>query len=301
MLTTTLKIPARRHPAAVPERLAYGAIDLQVTSLDRAAQFWTDVLGLVQRETDGHVALGTDQRTLIVLHEGAQRPALLGHSGLYHVAIGVPTQGEFSRLMARALAHRVRIAPVDHLMSKAIYLHDPDGIGIEIAFETPERFGHFGESVAGFDLFDTEGRWHSGRQGLDARRELEQVEGSIEAAISADARIAHLHFNVPNIAPAVGFYRGLGFLPNLELPHLGFADLGAGSPYTHRLAVNAWQGPHLTPAPANSARLIRYVLQASDPALVAKAGSLPGARASGRKVRLVDVAGVSVEIGSATS
>ena len=28
-------------------------------------------------------------------------------------------------------------------MSKALYLDDPDGHGIEIAWETPERFGRF--------------------------------------------------------------------------------------------------------------------------------------------------------------
>jgi catechol 2,3-dioxygenase len=44
-------------------------------------------------------------------------------------------------------------------------------------------------------------------------------------------------------------------VPGVHAPHLGFADLGAGGAYTHRFALNVWQGDDVPPAPAGVARL----------------------------------------------
>jgi catechol 2,3-dioxygenase len=42
------------------------------------------------------------------------------------------------------------------------------------------------------------------------------------------------------------------------------ADMGTGAPYTHRLAMNLWAGPGARPAPATTARLLTYRLEAAD-------------------------------------
>lgn len=258
------------------ERLTWGVVELQVTELDRAVRFWTTTLGLRERSHSGPgVALGTGLRTLFVLHSGAYVPVGRRHLGMYHVALGVPDQNEFSRLMARCVTLNVPIKPVDHLLSKAVYLSDPDGLEIEITLETPERFSRFGDLSQGLVLYDVDGQPHSGRAHLDARTELQHAHGTdLEASLSDGAFLSHLHFKVDALAPAGGWFGGIGFTRNLMLPKFGFADMGAGATYSHRLAMNTWAGTDLQPAPSEMARLVRYTLHVHDPAVMANARDL---------------------------
>jgi catechol 2,3-dioxygenase len=184
---------------------------------------------------------------------------------MYHVAFGMPSQAEFSRRIHRFLSLGVPFSPVDHLMSKALYLSDPDGHGIEIAWETPERFGRFRDDGRRFGMFDATGRAHRGRERLDLRAELAQADGTDPALpLHPDAGVAHLHLHVPALDTSLSWFEGLGFARNLNLPEFGMADMGAGAAYTHRLAMNLWPGPGARPAPRSSARLIGYSLLTSD-------------------------------------
>lgn len=275
MDTDALVLARALSARRLPERVAYGAVELSVTNLDRAVDFWTTVLGFVPRVEQGPgLALGTTNRTLLILHPGARAPSLKGHLGMYHVAFGVPCQAEFSRLMRRFRRFEVPHASVDHLMSKAMYLEDPDGHGIEIAFETPERFGSFRHDARGFHMLDVQGRPHSGHEALDVPAELAVAQNAdIASPISAEAVLAHLHLHVPALEPALEWFEGIGFARNLSLPEMGFADMGAGAAYTHRLALNIWAGPDAKPAPSNSARLLGYRLTSADPAILDQARS----------------------------
>ncbi|MBL9050937.1 MAG: VOC family protein [Tabrizicola sp.] len=266
MDTPALALARQRASGNLPERLTWGPLTLSVTNLDRATAFWTEVIGFVRRPDQGPgVALGTPDRTLVVLAPGATSPVARGHTGMYHVAFGMPSQAEFSRRMQRFIDLRLPFSPVDHLMSKAIYLSDPDGHGIEIAFETPERFGRFTDAGGRFGMYDTEGRAHSGRERLEVRAELAMADGTDPALpLHHDATVAHLHLHVPALDPSLDWFEGVGFARNLTLPDFGMADMGTGAPYTHRLAMNLWAGPGARPAPASSARLLSYRLEATD-------------------------------------
>lgn len=258
------------------ERLSWGVIEFQVTDLDRSIAFWTQALGLCVRDRDSKTAvLGTEHKTLFVFRAGAGAAVRSRYLGMYHVAIGVPDQVEFSRLFARLIAMRVHVSPVDHLMSKAIYLNDPDGLEIEIALETPERFGRFGDMSKELVLYDVGGQPHNGREALAVDVELQQAQGvDLEAALSNEATIAHMHFKVTELESAAKWFEGIGFARNLMLPDFGMADMGAGAAYTHRVAMNTWAGPNLYPAPGDMARLTHYTLHAHDPAVLANAQGL---------------------------
>lgn len=269
MDTPALKLARHREAANLPERLSWGPLTLSVTNLDRAQAFWTGVLGFVPRPTEGpSLALGTPDRTLVILQPGATRPVARGHAGMYHVAFRMPSQAEFSRRIRRLLDLRIPFAPVDHLMSKALYLDDPDGHGIEIAYETPARFGRFTDAGGRFAMFDAAGRPHSGRERLDLRAELAAADGTDPALpLHRDATVAHLHLHVPALDPSLAWFEGVGFARNLHLPDFGMADMGTGAPYTHRLAMNIWAGHGVRPAPAASARLLSYRLETTDTAI----------------------------------
>lgn len=165
MLTPALEPAKHNRQQGLSERLRWAQIELQVTDIGRSVCFWTTTLGLQGRgtSTDGAVHLGTRNQTLVVLHPGARGPVASGHAGMYHVAIGVPNQQQFSRYLARLIDAKIRLSAVDHTMSKAIYFNDPDGHGIEISYETPERFLSFVEMAQGFGLIDSNGQLRSGR------------------------------------------------------------------------------------------------------------------------------------------
>lgn len=276
MQTDALELARQSARSGRPECLSWGVVEIQVTDLKRTLTFWTSALGLcVHEQTSERASVGTETDTLFIFHAGASRSAVAGHLGMYHVAIGVPDQLEFSRLLARLMAMRVPVAPVDHLMSKAIYIHDPDGLEIEIAFETPERFGRFGDMSRGIVLFDPDGRTHNGRERLDVEDELSHARGAdLLAPLSNDACLAHLHVTVSDLESAVTWYQKVGFARNLMLTAIGLADMGAGGAYTHRLAMNTWAGADASPAPTDMARLIRYELRVIEPAVLMDAHGL---------------------------
>ncbi|MCT8330790.1 VOC family protein [Albidovulum sediminis] len=266
MDTPALALARQRAADNLPERLTWGPLTLSVTNLDRAEAFWTEVVGFVRRpELGPGLALGTPDRTLVVLQPGATSPVAKGYAGMYHVAFRMPSQAEFTRRMQRFIDLRLPFSPVDHLMSKAIYVSDPDGHGIEIAFETPERFGRFSFDRGLFAMFDVDGRAHSGREQLDLLAELAGAGGTNPSLpLHRDVTVAHLHLHVPALDPSLTWFEALGFARNLTFADFGMADMGTGAPYTHRLAMNLWAGPAARPAPVGSAQLLSYRLETPD-------------------------------------
>src|SRR3984885_8864961 len=118
--TTTDSGPAAGAVFDAGETIAHGTVHLDVTDLPRALAFWRDLLGLADLgEADGAARLGVGGRELIGLHPGAVRGPQRGHSGLYHVALHLPDEREFARVLARLAAARYPQAPTDHIFSKA--------------------------------------------------------------------------------------------------------------------------------------------------------------------------------------
>lgn len=286
-------LPAHTEQTARIDRLSWGVVELQVTDLDRAIAFWTTALGLVERDNKAPgTALGTKDKTLFILHAGAETPAAAPFTGMYHVAIGVGSQAEFSRMLARLIHLKVQVGPTDHLMAKSLYLHDPDGLEIEITLETPERFSHFGDRSHGLTLYDTDGNAHSGRGPLDVKSELAHAAGADPMApLADDSYLAHLHFKVAALEPALDWFETLGFERHLTLDAWGFADMGAGAPNTHRLAMNIWAGPNRPPMPRNMAGLVHYELLTHGTFIAS-----PHLRQDGDAFHGTDPAGVAVTL-----
>src|SRR5579871_2032672 len=131
------------HPsgsqALLSDATRLGAVELIVTDLDRSIPFYTEVIGLAVRERDAATAaLGAGGEDLVVLHaQPGARPAGR-HAGLYHYALLFPSREELARAGRRIAERRVPIdGASDHGTHEAIYLPDPDGIGIELAADRP--------------------------------------------------------------------------------------------------------------------------------------------------------------------
>ena len=141
-----------------------------MSDLERSVKFWRDVVGLHPLKTATEATpLGVDDTPLVVLRQSATRPVQRGYSGLFHVAINLPSEPELARVLARVSSSGYRVGASDHMVAKSIYLNDPDGIGLEITFETPERVRSFqwDEGSSGPLVIDAEGRRRHGVEALD--------------------------------------------------------------------------------------------------------------------------------------
>lgn len=246
----------QRVTSSATDRIGYGAIHLDVTDRTRSVAFWREAVGLVERDAgDDQVILGTPERDLVVLHPGAQRGVQRGYAGLYHLALHVPTEAEFARTIARFALHRVGQSPTDHIFSKATYVTDPDGITVEVTFETPDRFAGAEISGRSIALIDDQGRRRGPTEALDlapvmALYDEDEPPGPMDAATT----IGHIHLYVGDLGANVAFYRDVvGFDEHMIMDAIGMADMSAGGVFPHRLAMNIWQGVGVPPAPLGTA------------------------------------------------
>lgn len=129
---------------SLPPEVRIGHVHLKVSNLERAVAFYRDAFGFELQLRYGeqaaflsaggyhhHIGLNTWES-----RGGSPPPS--GSTGLYHFAILYPSRRELARALQRLLEHDVEIdGASDHGVSEAIYLHDPDGNGIEIYADRP--------------------------------------------------------------------------------------------------------------------------------------------------------------------
>jgi catechol 2,3-dioxygenase len=259
-------IPANA-PASqlLPEATRLGPVHLAVTDADRARTFWTRAVGLtVIVEDDSTISLGAGGETLIVLYPGASGPVVGRRTGLYHVAIHLPTRKDLAILTYRLYALRYPNSPTDHLVSETTYFSDQDGNGIEITFETPHRGEMVVQSNGQFGGITADGQPHSGREAVDLESLFGELsEGdSLETPLPAGTRVGHVHLHVNNLDQAVAFYRDVvGFRPLMSMPVIGMTDFGLDRiTVPHALALNTWSGEGALPAPEGTSGLRYFTL-----------------------------------------
>jgi catechol 2,3-dioxygenase len=265
-MSTTTSTQTQPSSTASTDFVTFGAVHLDITDAEQSLAFWRDRVGLQLRDEDnGALHLGTDTDTLLVLHPGATSPVRRGHAGLYHLAIHLPSEGEFARVLARLFARRTFMSPTDHVFSKAIYLDDPDGIGLEFTLETPERLRSVRMTPQGPEVIDASGRKRSGRDPLDVQEVLATLPDSdIDRPLPVGTKIGHVHLHVGDIAAGRRFYEDLGFI--LANDFGSGVDFHADGPFKHRMAINVWQGVGAVQPPAGTAGLRHFLIRFDTPA-----------------------------------
>ena len=132
--------------AAIHHEVRIGHVHLTVSNLERSLQFYRDALGfaVTQRYGSGAVFLSAGgYHHHIGLNtwagEGAPQPPT-GRTGLYHAAILYPSRLELARAFKRLFDHGIPLEGAsDHGVSEAIYLRDPDGNGLELYRDRPQK------------------------------------------------------------------------------------------------------------------------------------------------------------------
>jgi len=287
------------------EFLAFGAVHLDVVDKRRSVSWWRDVVGLeLLEEQPDSAELGIDGAPLIVLRENAGSPTRPGFGGLYHLAINVPGESGFAQTLARLIATRGQVSTTDHVVAQSIYLADPDGIGLEIAVELPERVVSIDWPPSQREpvIIDADGRRRRGLEQLDVRAVLAKLPaGDLPATLPSGTHLGHVHLKVPDLDEAYAFYRDvIGLLPNNYVPVIGYGDLGTGDFRLHRVALNTWQGVGVPPRPAGMAGMDHVEVRFDSPErlreLLARLGDAEARGGGGFLVR--DPAGNALVLGA---
>jgi catechol 2,3-dioxygenase len=128
----------------LPAETRIGHVHLKVAQIERAVAFYRDLMGFDLVMNYGTAAFlsagGYHHHIGLNTWESANgSPPAPGTTGLYHFAINYPTRRDLAVALARLLDGGWGIdGASDHGTHEAIYLHDPDFNGIELAWDRPE-------------------------------------------------------------------------------------------------------------------------------------------------------------------
>ena len=237
-------------PARLPEQAHIGAVHLQVGDIERSVEYYQGVLGLdVLERGSGLASLGVSGAAplaYLIEKAGAQPVPRRGRFGLYHFALLLPDRIALGRFATQLLLRGLRPGMADHGVSEALYLNDPDGLGIEVyADRPPTSWTYRGEEL----LMTTEP--------LDIADLLNAGEGADWGGAPEGTAIGHVHLHVGDLAGADAFYhRALGF-DKTVWSYPGALFFSAGG-YHHHLGTNIWSpGPS---ARDDEAKLLEWQL-----------------------------------------
>lgn len=216
----------------LPPATHVGRVRIQVADLSRSIAYYETVIGFRVDRKGSVATLGPrgESTVLIELHEkpGVQSVERRGRIGLYHFAILLPNRPALGRFLKHLGDLGVRAGMSDHFVSEAIYLSDPDGIGIEVYADRPRS------------------AWrHEARQ-----LTMTTIPLDVEDLVAAGGNepwtgappgtvIGHVHLYVRDIDQAAAFYHdALGF-DKIVWNYPGALFMSAGG-YHHHLGTNTW-------------------------------------------------------------
>lgn len=237
----------------LPAETRLGPVRLQVAALERSLEYYQEVLGLRQLAREGgHATLAApgQERPLVVLEEraGAAAVSVHGRLGLYHYAILLPSRADLGRFLQHLSEQGARAGAADHHVSEALYLRDPDGLGIEVYADRPRS------------AWETNGReLRMETDPLDASSVLREGGDGPWSGMPAGATMGHVHLHVGDLDRAAAFYHQALGLDKVVWSYPGALFLSAGG-YHHHLGLNTWAAGAPSPH-EDDARLLEWTLE----------------------------------------
>lgn len=229
-------------------------IQLKVSNLARSLEFYKTIIGfqvLEQSEDTAYLTVDGKKSLVSLLQVDNALSLRRGQTGLYHMAILLPTKKDLGNLVNHFSDLNVRIGAGDHHVSEALYLNDPDGNGIEVYIDRQE---------------DT---WIWKNDSVYMT--VEQVDfGPIMAAadgnwlgLPEDTVMGHVHLSVANIDATRKFYTEV-LDYKVVSEYDGNAIFVSTGKYHHHLAFNIWNGSNGVPAAVNSVGLKSFTIVLKD-------------------------------------
>jgi catechol 2,3-dioxygenase len=204
---------------------------------------------------------------LVELHErpGAAPVPQRGRLGLYHFALLLPDRPALGAFLRHLASLGERAGASDHLVSEALYLQDPDGLGIEVYADRPRS-----------DWVVEAREIRMTTVPLDAQGLALAARDTVWNGMPAGTQMGHLHLHIGALDEANDFYhQGLG-LDRVVWSYPGALFLSAGG-YHHHLGLNTWAAREATPGDGDARLLDWELVLSAEEAVTAAAKSLSDA------------------------
>jgi catechol 2,3-dioxygenase len=247
----------------LPADARLGAIRLRAADAERLARFYEEAIGLEVVEGGPITGLGVDGRALVELEPDPDAPPRPPHTtGLFHLALLVPTRADLARALRRVVAAGSRLTGAsDHLVSEALYLRDPEGNGIELYRDRPRD-----------DWPDAGGSLRMDTLPLDLGSLLsEEDEAGDDADMPAGTTLGHVHLQVADLAAAERFWVDALGLDVAVRGYPGALFVSAGG-YHHHVGLNTWAGVGAPSPPDGALGLDRFEVVLPNAQAVSDAG-----------------------------
>ncbi len=234
-----------------------GKVHYNVSNLERAAYFYEEGLGMkVIEKSDQSITLGTiADQPLLVLHRVNNPTPRKKTTGLYHVAIRLPSREDLARLIYHLVNNQVELDGVaDHGVSEALYLTGPEDMGIELTCDREyEQWP-----------IDEEGQLDMITEELDLDDLILTIQGKNKkwTGLPADTTIGHIHLRVAELEKTAEFYTKLGF--EITQAYGEQALFFASGSYHHHIGANTWLSAGADPLAADTAGLHHFEIVLPD-------------------------------------
>lgn len=207
-------------------------VQLKVSNLARSIEYYTTIIGFkVLEQTNNTAYLTADGKTSLVSLIEIQnaQPLRGGFTGLYHLALLLPTRKDLGNIVQHFVNLNVRLGASDHNVSEALYLNDPDGNGIEIYVDRDESKWTWYE----------DGSVQMTTDRLNFQPILEVADEKWDG-LPQDTVIGHVHLSVANLAQSEDFYTSvLGY--DVVARYGAQALFISTGQYHHHFGLNTWQ------------------------------------------------------------
>jgi catechol 2,3-dioxygenase len=209
-------------------------VELRVADVERSSAFY-------------EALVGPPVRDLLTLRQSDEPgPAPQRATGLFHTAFRYPTRGQLGAALLRIAAERAAFTGAsDHLVSEALYLDDPDGLGLELYRDRPRD---------AWPAPDPGERIKMDTLPLDLQALAAEAEGD-----ASGVQIGHVHLKVADVDEAARFWIDEVGL-ELMTGWAGQAAFLAADGYHHHVGVNAWMSRGARPEPPEGPGLDAVVL-----------------------------------------
>jgi catechol 2,3-dioxygenase len=247
----------------MPTRIA--RVEMRCSDVEASAEFYRRLVGLdvLSLEADeASPGAPGDSDPCLVLRR-AERPgqAPRGASGLFHTAFRYPTRAALAATLPRIDQTGARFSGAsDHGVSEALYMDDPDGLGIELYWDRAVE------------------QWPAPGPGervqmFTAPLDLVDLSQAATGGGTGELDIGHVHLKVADTAAAERFWTeviGMERMTRYGADAVFLAQDG----YHHHIGANSWQSRGAAREPLESPGLDAVAIR-TDPGIEAEAAETP--------------------------